>query len=278
MARALVTGKLAVCLTSCLLVACGARAQSPLAVASPEPADRAERGGPSNNKGVKERPEKPPGGRAPENRPTAPPAPTAVVTRVVDGDTVEASYRGAIIDIRMIGIDTPETVHPSEPVECFGPAASRFTTASLSGDTVRLEFDVERRDQYGRSLAYIWDEGKLFNLLLVRRGLATVSTYPPNVRYVERFTAAQQQARATGQGLWGGCSTPSSTTTGKQEPMSPADGCDGYSPCLKPAVDYDCAGGSGDGPRYAEGPIKVTGPDPYDLDSDGDGVACEPTS
>jgi micrococcal nuclease len=227
---------------------------------------------------MKERPEKPSGRRAPENRPTAPPAPTAVVTRVVDGDTVEASYRGAIIDIRLIGIDTPETVHPIEPVECFGPAASRFTTASLSGDAVRLEFDVERRDQYGRRLAYVWDEGKLFNLLLVRRGLATVSTYPPNMRYVARFTAAQQQARAAGLGLWGRCSTPSSTTTDQQETTSPADGCNGYSPCLKSAVDYDCAGGSGDGPRYAEGPIKVTGPDPYDLDFDGDGVACEATS
>ena len=86
-----------------------------------------------------------------------------LVTRVVDGDTIEVNYRGSIVDIRLIGVDTPETVHPTEPVECFGPAASRFTTASLTEETVRLEFDVERRDYYGRLLAYVWDDGKLFN-------------------------------------------------------------------------------------------------------------------
>lgn len=200
-----------------------------------------------------------------------------LVTRVVDGDTIEVDYRGSTVDIRLIGIDTPETVHPSEPVECFGPAASRFTTTSLTRETVRLEFDVERRDHYGRMLAYVWDDGKLFNGALVQRGFATVSTYPPNVRYVERFTAAQDQAQGAGRGLWEGCSVrvPETSANNTAVDGSSENGCDGYSPCLPPAPDYDCAGGSGDGPEYAQGPIEVTGSDPYELDSEGDGIACE---
>ncbi|HZJ49273.1 MAG TPA: thermonuclease family protein [Actinomycetota bacterium] len=200
-----------------------------------------------------------------------------LVTRVVDGDTIEVDYRGSTVDIRLIGIDTPETVHPSEPVECFGPAASRFTTTSLTGETVRLEFDVERRDHYGRMLAYVWDDGKLFNSALVQRGFATVSTYPPNVKYVEGFTAAQDQAQGAGRGLWEGCSVrvPETSANNTAVDGSSENGCDGYSPCLPPAPDYDCAGGSGDGPEYAQGPIEVTGSDPYELDSEGDGIACE---
>ena len=198
-----------------------------------------------------------------------------LVTRVVDGDTIEVNYRGSIVDIRLIGVDTPETVHPTEPVECFGPAASRFTTASLTDETVRLEFDVERRDYYGRLLAYVWDDGRLFNRALVKRGFATVSTYPPNVRYVERFSAAQDRAESTGRGLWEGCSAPAPDSSAAGTVADQSGTCDGYSPCLPPASDYDCAGGSGDGPEYAQGPIEVTGSDPYELDTEGDGIACE---
>jgi endonuclease YncB( thermonuclease family) len=197
------------------------------------------------------------------------------VSRVIDGDTIEVSLQGTM-DIRLIGIDTPETVHPSEPVECFGPAASHYTTQALEGERVRLEFDVERMDRYGRTLAYVWYGGQLFNKVLVKRGLAVITPYPPNVKYVERFTSAQRSARQASQGLWGACST-----GGKDEPGNDSRGVgignctDGYSPCLPPASDYDCAGGSGDGPEYADGPILVFGSDPYYLDSEGDGVACE---
>lgn len=83
----------------------------------------------------------------------------AAVTRVVDGDTVEVRFRGRTIDVRLIGIDTPETVDPTQPVGCYGKAASNFTTARLSGERVRLEFDVERTDRYGRTLAYVWIGG-----------------------------------------------------------------------------------------------------------------------
>ncbi|MGH2703152.1 MAG: thermonuclease family protein, partial [Actinomycetota bacterium] len=187
----------------------------------------------------------------------------ARVARVVDGDTIEVILRGRTLDVRLIGIDTPETVHPSMPVECFGPAASRFTSSRLSGEDVRLEFDIERTDRYGRTLAYVWKDGSLFNRTLVMRGLATVSTYPPNDRYESRFIAAENRASGAERGLWGSCDAVDSASNDGSSPAPPTNkngNCtSGYSPCLPPAPDYDCAGGEGDGPKYASGPIRVTG-------------------
>ena len=114
-------------------------------------------------------------------------------------------FRGRTVDVRLIGIDTPETVDPSQPVGCYGKAASNFTTERLTGERVRLEFDVEHKDRYGRTLAYVWIGGRLFNEVLVQEGFASVSTYPPNVKYVDRFLAAQRVAREHERGLWGEC-------------------------------------------------------------------------
>jgi micrococcal nuclease len=130
---------------------------------------------------------------------------TALVTRVVDGDTAHVRYHGRDVTIRFIGVDTPETVAPGQPIECYGPEASAFTTKKLAGETVRLEFDVDRIDPYGRTLAYIWLGRTLFNETLVRDGFAMVATYPPDTRYVQRFQAAQGDARGDGRGLWGAC-------------------------------------------------------------------------
>jgi len=131
---------------------------------------------------------------------------TAIVTRVVDGDTAHVSFRGGDVTIRFIGVDTPETVAPGQPVECYGPEASRFTMDALTGERVGLEFDVDRIDLYGRTLAYLWmADGSLFNETLVRDGFATVATYPPDTKYVRRFRAAQRAAKAAGRGLWGAC-------------------------------------------------------------------------
>jgi len=270
-------GRIALCCTLLLLSACGAQAQAPAEPPSQISRPRTDVVNPSRARPeAGRRPDKRSGDPAAESKPKPGSVNMVPVTRVIDGDTIEVDYRGSTADIRLIGIDTPETVHPSVSVECFGPAASRFTTASLTGETVRLEFDVERRDHYGRLLAYIWDDGELFNSTLVRRGFATVSTYPPNVRYVERFSAAQDQAQSAGRGLWEGCSVPvPDSSAGTGTVGDPSGACDGYSPCLPPASDYDCAGGSGDGPEYAQGPIEVTGSDPYELDSEGDGIACE---
>jgi micrococcal nuclease len=131
---------------------------------------------------------------------------SATVTRVVDGDTVIARVDGEELRVRLIGIDTPETVAPDQPVECYGPAASAFTHRRLEGRDVELEFDVERLDRYGRTLAYVWLGGELFNETLVREGYAVVTTFPPDVRYVDRFVAAQRAAREQHLGLWGACS------------------------------------------------------------------------
>ena len=134
-----------------------------------------------------------------------PAAVTAVVTRVVDGDTVEARIEGEVEDVRLIGVDTPETVKPGEPVQCFGPQASRFTHVLLEGRRVRLVFGAERRDPYDRLLAYAYLDGGFVNATLVRRGLARTLTIPPNDRFAPRLRRLEMDAARAGRGLWGAC-------------------------------------------------------------------------
>jgi micrococcal nuclease len=134
----------------------------------------------------------------------------ASVRRVVDGDTVEVRVGGRDETVRLIGIDTPETVDRRSPVECFGEQASDRTKALLpAGTDVRLVADVEARDRYDRLLAYVYrDDGTFVNLALVEDGYASVLTYPPNVAHVGEFTAAAARARDEGRGLWGACGGP----------------------------------------------------------------------
>lgn len=129
----------------------------------------------------------------------------AEVVRVVDGDTLEARIAGEIEDVRLIGVDTPETVKPGEPVQCFGLRASRFTHRELEGRPVRLVFGVERRDVYGRLLAYVYLGERFFNPILVRRGLARSLTIPPNDRFAPRLRRLELAAARAGRGLWGAC-------------------------------------------------------------------------
>jgi micrococcal nuclease len=124
---------------------------------------------------------------------------------VVDGDTIEARIGGEVEDVRLIGVDTPETVKPGTPVQCFGPRASDFTHRRLEGQRVRLVFGVERRDVYGRLLAYLYLRGRFFNPILVRRGLARTLTIAPNDRFAPRFRRLELAAARTGRGLWGAC-------------------------------------------------------------------------
>ena len=125
------------------------------------------------------------------------------VTRIVDGDTIIVRDES----VRLIGIDTPETKKPNTPVQCFGKAATAETTRLIDGKRVKLVFDVERRDRYGRLLAYVYrrSDGLFLNAELVRRGFATAATYPPNVRHAERFRRLQREAREAGRGLWRAC-------------------------------------------------------------------------
>jgi micrococcal nuclease len=128
---------------------------------------------------------------------------TVTVSRVVDGDTIEVSPAVSGNDeVRLIGIDTPETKDPTEGVEPLGPEASAFATDELSGRSVDLEFDVEREDQYGRLLAYVYVGGEMFNEVLLEEGYAQTYPYPPNTKYEDRFVEAQEEARADGLGIW----------------------------------------------------------------------------
>ena len=143
--------------------------------------------------------------------PTADDPGEARIVRVVDGDTVLVSLDGAEERVRLIGIDTPESVDPRAPVECFGKEASDRTAALLPpGTAVRLVRDVEARDRYGRLLAYLYraDDDVFVNLALAEEGYASVLTYPPNVAHTDEFVAAVAAAREAGRGLWSACGGP----------------------------------------------------------------------
>jgi len=129
----------------------------------------------------------------------------ARVVRVVDGDTIEARFGGKTEDVRYIGVDTPETVKPDTPVQCYGPRASAFNHRLVEGRRVRLVFGVERRDVYGRLLAYVYLGRHFVNAALVRRGLARTLTIPPNDRFTPRFERLELGAAGRGRGLWGAC-------------------------------------------------------------------------
>ncbi|MBS1888814.1 MAG: thermonuclease family protein [Actinobacteria bacterium] len=132
------------------------------------------------------------------------------VERAVDGDTLEVALaRGGTETVRVIGVDTPETVKPDTPVQCFGPRASAFEHRTVEGRRVRLLTGVEPRDFYGRLLAYVWVEGRprerFLEDELLRRGLARTLTFHPNDRFAARFETLEQKAATAGKGLWNAC-------------------------------------------------------------------------
>lgn len=130
-----------------------------------------------------------------------------VVTRVVDGDTVHVRLAGRDETVRYIGMDTPETVKPHTPVQCFGEAASAANRRLVSGAPVELRLDAESRDRYGRLLAYVYRrrDGLFVNAALVRDGFATILTIPPNVGHAAELSALQRRARSAHRGLWRAC-------------------------------------------------------------------------
>jgi micrococcal nuclease len=134
-----------------------------------------------------------------------PAAARGYVVRAVDGDTIEVRLGGRIEDVRYIGVDTPETVKPDTPVQCFGPRASDFNHHLVEHRWVRLVFGVERRDVYGRLLAYVYLRHRLVNAMLARRGLARSLTIPPNDRLAPLFRRLELRAARAGRGLWGAC-------------------------------------------------------------------------
>jgi micrococcal nuclease len=137
--------------------------------------------------------------------PADPPSARAQVVRAVDGDTIEARIGGELEDVRYIGVDTPETVKPGTPVQCFGHRASDFDRRLVEGQRARLVFGVERRDIYGRLLAYVYIGHRFINAELVRRGFARTLAIPPNTRYSALFEHLERHAAQRGRGLWGTC-------------------------------------------------------------------------
>ena len=213
------------------------------------------------------------------------------VGSITDGDTLRTA---GSLRVRLIGIDSPERGG------CYySEAGAHLARLVPIGTAIRLEYDVERLDRYGRTLAYVFraDDGLFVNLAMARDGFAQQLTVPPNVAHADGFGAAVDEARAAGRGLWGGCQgeeaaapTATTTTTVTTAPTpttarpartttTPASACHSSyeGTCIPPDVsDADCAGGSGNGPWYVqERNVRVVGPDVFDLDRDGDGLGCE---
>lgn len=130
----------------------------------------------------------------------------ARVVHVVDGDTIAVAMRnGRRETVRILGVDTPETVKPGTPVQCFGPEASSYTKRRLSGRAVRLELDDETRDRYGRLLAYVIVDGRRFDDELLRLGYARLLVIAPNDAHGRALLAAENDAREHRRGLWSAC-------------------------------------------------------------------------
>jgi micrococcal nuclease len=129
------------------------------------------------------------------------------VVRVVDGDTIHVQVGGTRETVRYVGVDTPESVKPGTPVQCFAKRASAFNHRFVEGEQVRLVLDAEPRDRYGRLLAYVYRvrDGRFVNAALVRRGYAQPLTIPPNVAHAEDFRRLAATARRAGRGLWSAC-------------------------------------------------------------------------
>jgi micrococcal nuclease len=127
------------------------------------------------------------------------------VIRAVDGDTALVRLGGRPEYVRYIGVDAPETVKPGTPVQCFGPQASAYDHRLVDGRQVRLVFDRERRDPYGRLLAYVYRRRLLVNAALARGGYARTLAIPPNTAHAGLFTRLVARAARRGRGLWGRC-------------------------------------------------------------------------
>ncbi|HEX5711914.1 MAG TPA: thermonuclease family protein [Solirubrobacterales bacterium] len=134
-----------------------------------------------------------------------PAAVRARVVRVVDGDTIAVRTGGRNEDVRYIGVDTPETVDPERPVQCFGHRAAAFNRHLVADRRVRLVFGAERRDAYGRLLAYVYIRHRFVNAELLRRGLARTLAIAPNTHYQAVFARLELAAARSGRGLWGSC-------------------------------------------------------------------------
>ena len=197
------------------------------------------------------------------------------VIGVVDGDTVVVWWQGREERVRLIGLNTPETMDPRRPVQCFGFQASVATTEMLEGQRVWMEADPSQsdRDRYDRLLRYLWlEDGRIANLELIRLGFGSEYTYDTPYAYRDPFLEAESEARQAGRGLWS-----ATTCDGDFDrpivptPTIPPDNCDPAYPeiCVPPPPpDLDCS----DIP-YRN--FRVLPPDPHQFDGGQDGIGCE---
>ena len=214
---------------------------------------------------------------------------------MVDGDTVRVSIDGREEPVRLIGINTPESVDPRRPVECLGKEASAKAAEMLTpGVMVQIEADPtqDTRDRFGRLLLYVWmPDGRMFNEAMIQAGYATEYTYQTPYRYQAQFKAAQNAATAAKNGLWApdactGQIAPSRSSTAPAaiastpapaKPVAVATsvatrtGCDPSYPgvCIPPyPPDLDCG-------QIVFRRFVVLPPDPHRFDGNRDGVGCE---
>ncbi len=147
---------------------------------------------------------------------------TVLVTAVVDGDTIEIEGGQRV---RLIGVNTPETVDPRRAVQCFGKEASAYTKSLIEGKRVRLEKDVSEVDKYGRLLRYVYlPDGTFINLKLVQGGYAQASAYPPDTAHKDAFQTAQTEAKEAQRGLWGSCQSSSTSSSPQTSAAAQNDG------------------------------------------------------
>jgi micrococcal nuclease len=132
---------------------------------------------------------------------------TGQVVRVIDGDTVRMRIGGRTLTVRYIGVDTPETVKPNEPVQCFGRQASAFNKRLVEGRRVRLQYGPERHDRFGRVLAYVYVPGnnQSVSAQLVAGGYGRVLAIAPNIAHLRPYLKLEENAQRRGLGLWAAC-------------------------------------------------------------------------
>ena len=192
-----------------------------------------------------------------------PSAQIADVVRVIDGDTIEVNISGAVHTVRYIGVDTPETKHPTRGVEAYGPEASEKNRQLVKDKSVYLERDVSETDRYDRLLRYVYVDDLMVNAVLVEEGYAQASMFPPDVKYADLFMNLQREAREAGRGIW------SAKVMGSGVIAEGA--CDSAYPSLcipPPPPDLNCD-------DISHRSFKVLSPDPHRFDGDKDGVGCE---
>lgn len=207
----------------------------------------------------------------------------ATVMKIVDGDTITVQLNGKKETIRMLLIDTPETHHPHKPVQPFGQEASQYAEQILSNSKVTLEIGTTKRDKYGRMLAYVYKDGKMYNELIVKEGLARVAyVFPPNDKYVDTLKETEATAKEQNLGIW---SIPNyvkengfDTSVVKDEYKQPStsDTSEGNLPYAPDGPDRDCSDFTAQ--KDAQLFFKLAGgpeQDPHRLDRDGDGKVCE---